>query len=146
MMKKTHTVLKKAAKQNSSIMIDKIISKTKLDKLIGELKNKKKKIVTYNGSFDVLHAGHIESIREAKRQGDILIILLNSDKSIKMYKGPLRPINTESDRSKIISALGDVDYVVIFDEINPKKILSEIKPDVHCNGSDWGKNWVEREQ
>ena len=121
---------------------NKITTLKKLIPIVQKLKKQNKKIVTYNGSFDVLHAGHIESIREAKRQGDILIILLNSDKSIKMYKGPLRPINTESDRSKIISALGDVDYVVIFDEINPKKILSEIKPDVHCNGSDWGKNWA----
>jgi len=126
-------------------MSKKIIPQDEIFRLVHGLRKQNKKIVTYNGSFDVLHAGHIESIREAKRQGDILIILLNSDKSIKMYKGPLRPINTESDRSKIISALGDVDYVVIFDEINPKKILSEIKPDVHCNGSDWGKNWVERE-
>ncbi len=126
-------------------MNDKLISSDQLSNLIRKLKNQKKRVVTYNGSFDVLHAGHIESIREAKQQGDTLIILLNSDKSIKMYKGPSRPMLPEKERAKMISALEDVDYVVIFEEINPKKILSEIKPSVHCNGSDWGKNCVERD-
>ncbi len=126
-------------------MINKIIPRKKIHKLIEDLRSKKKNIVTYNGSFDVLHVGHLESISEAKQQGDVLIILLNSDKSIKMYKGPLRPIISEKERAEMISVLQDVDYIVIFDEINPKKILSIIKPDVHCNGSDWGKNCVERD-
>lgn len=127
------------------MMSKKIIPQDEIFRLVHGLRKQNKKIVTYNGSFDVLHVGHIKSIREAKEQGDVLIILLNSDKSIKLYKGPSRPINREEDRAELISSLDAVDYVVIFDEINPKKILEVIKPDVHCNGADWGKNWVERE-
>ena len=125
-------------------MSKKIIPQDEIFRLVHGLRKQNKKIVTYNGSFDVLHVGHIKSIREAKEQGDVLIILLNSDKSIKLYKGPSRPINKEEDRIELISSLDTVDYVVAFDEINPKKILSIIKPDIHCNGSDWGENCIER--
>jgi len=122
----------------------KIKSKTQILKIVKDLKIKGKKIVTYNGSFDILHIGHIKSLYEAKNKGDILIVLLNSDKSIKIYKGPKRPIINQKDRAETLSALECVDYVTIFDEINPINILSLIKPHVHCNGSDWGKNCVER--
>ncbi len=102
-------------------------------------------IVTYNGSFDLLHIGHIRSIHEAKQQGDILIVLLNSDNSVKKYKGSSRPIIGENDRAEMLLSLKDVDYVYIFDAINPKSILELIKPTVHCNGSDWGKDCVEKD-
>ena len=125
-------------------MSKKIIPQDEIFRLVHGLRKQNKKIVTYNGSFDVLHVGHIKSIREAKEQGDVLIILLNSDKSINLYKGPSRLINKEEDRAELISSLDAVDYVVAFDEINPKKILSIIKPDIHCNGSDWGENCIER--
>lgn len=125
-------------------MNKKIIPQEAISSVVQSLRNQNKKIVTYNGSFDVLHVGHVRSIKEAKAQGDILIVLLNSDKSIKLYKGPTRPINRQEDRAELIASIDVVDYVVIFDEINPKKILNLIKPDIHCNGSDWGENCVER--
>lgn len=123
----------------------KIKSLDKLTKIISRVKKQGKKIVTYNGGFDVLHIGHVLSIQEAKAQGDILIIPLNSDSSIRLYKGPNRPILPQNERASMLAALEAVDYVTIFNEINPKKVLDAIKPDIHCNGSDWGKNCIERE-
>jgi rfaE bifunctional protein nucleotidyltransferase chain/domain len=125
-------------------MSKKIIPQNATPLIVKDLKKQGKKIVTYNGSFDILHAGHVESIREAKQQGDILIILLNSDKSVKLYKGPTRPINNQEIRAKAILSLDLADYIIVFDEINPKKVLDLIKPDIHCCGSDWGKNCIER--
>lgn len=124
---------------------DKVLSLKKILPIIQQEKKAKRKIVTYNGSFDIIHVGHVLSIQEAKKQGDILIILLNSDASIKRYKGPTRPIIGEKERAAMVAAIEGVDYVILFDEINPKNVLSEIKPDIHCNGSDWGRNCIERE-
>lgn len=126
-------------------MNGKIKTQDEIIKLTHDFKIQGKKIVTYNGSFDLLHAGHVLSIKEAKSQGDILIILLNSDKSIHCYKSSKRPIVSQENRAELLAALEDVDFVIIFDEINPKSILDKIKPDIHCNGSDWGKNCIERE-
>ena len=98
----------------------------KLDKLleiISTAKKDKKIVITYSGSFDLLHVGHIKSIQEARKQGDMLIILLNSDASIKSYKGPLRPIVPAKERAEVLSALWAVDHVVLFDDINSKRIL-----------------------
>lgn len=125
--------------------MNKIKSQKEIVGLAGSLKRKGKTVVTYNGSFDLLHLGHLRSLQEAKSQGDVLIVLLNSDKSVKGYKGPNRPIVSQLERAQMLAALECVDYVVIFDEINPKRILAEIKPDIHCNGSDWGKDCVEKE-
>ncbi|MHC2995235.1 MAG: D-glycero-beta-D-manno-heptose 1,7-bisphosphate 7-phosphatase [Candidatus Atribacteria bacterium] len=124
-------------------MNKKIKTQKEIIELLPDLKKQNKKIVTYNGVFDILHSGHIKSLQEAKRQGDILIILLNSDKSVKSYKGFQRPINCEKDRAKVLSALTAVDYIVTFNELTPNKILSKIKPDIHCVGADWGKGSIE---
>ncbi|MEK7658903.1 MAG: D-glycero-beta-D-manno-heptose 1,7-bisphosphate 7-phosphatase [Patescibacteria group bacterium] len=123
----------------------KIKSQEEIIDIVETLKKQGKKIVTYNGSFDILHLGHIKSLEEAKKQGDVLAVLLNSDSSINLYKGPGHPINSEKYRAEVLSAVNYVDYVVNFNEINPKEILKKIKPDVHCNGSDWGKNCIERQ-
>ncbi|MEK7540623.1 MAG: D-glycero-beta-D-manno-heptose 1,7-bisphosphate 7-phosphatase [Patescibacteria group bacterium] len=125
-------------------MDTKIKSQKEIIKIAQKLRDNEKKIVTYNGSFDILHFGHIKSLEEAKKQGDILIILLNSDNSVRRYKGPNHPVNLEKERAEVLSVIEYVDYVVNFDEINPKVILEKIKPDIHCNGSDWGINCVER--
>ena len=122
----------------------KIKTQKEIIALVKKLKKQGKKIVTFNGGFDILHFGHIESLKEAKKQGDILVIPLNSDKSIRLYKGPNHPINSQEKRAEVLAALECVDYVTIFDEINCKNILDKIKPDIHCNGSDWGKSCVER--
>ncbi len=110
-----------------------------------ELKKSGKTIATLNGSFDLLHAGHLTMIYEASLQADILIIALNSDSSIKKYKSPLRPIIPLEYRLQMIAALEFVDYVTSFEETNPIEILSKIKPDVHVNGAEYGENCIEAE-
>ena len=114
----------------------KVKSQKEILNIIKSLKKAGKKIVVRNGSFDLLHLGHIKSLQEAKAQGDILIVLLNSDKSVKSYKSPGRPIIPQKERALMLSALECVDYVVIFDETTPEKMLAKIKPDVYCVGYD----------
>ena len=121
----------------------KIIDRSKLRYHAEQLRKEKKRIVTINGSFDILHLGHVRMLQEAKRQGDVLIVGLNSDASIKQYKSPFRPINTQDTRAEFIAALECVDYVFIFDETVPMPFLEEIRPDVHCNGPEYGENCIE---
>lgn len=119
-------------------------SQQEIIRIIRNFKKQNKKIVAINGSFDILHLGHIKSLKEAKAQGDILIVLLNSNYSVKNYKGVGRPINSQIERAGVLSALECVDFIVIFNEITPKKILEKIKADIYCQGKDWGKNCIER--
>ncbi|MCE5293830.1 MAG: adenylyltransferase/cytidyltransferase family protein [Chlamydiales bacterium] len=110
-----------------------------------ELKSQNKRIVTINGSFDLMHAGHLYIIYEAKKQGDILIVALNTDSSIKRYKSPTRPLVTLKYRLELMSALEFVDYVTWFDETDPRILLSKIRPDIHANGIEYGENCIEAE-
>lgn len=126
-------------------MNKKIKNQKEIVALVNKLRKQSKKIVTINGSFDILHVGHIQFLQQAKNQGDVLIVLLNSDRSVKKYKGTERPINSQKNRAKILACLSSVDFITIFNEINPKEILDKIKPDIHCNGQDWGRNSIERE-
>lgn len=123
----------------------KLRSERALCALVKRLKKQGKTIVTYNGSFDLLHLGHVRSLQEAKEQGGVLVVLLNSDSSVKLYKGPFRPIVPEKERAGMLEALSCVDYVALFDDITPLRLLEKIRPHVHCNGSDWGRDCVERE-
>jgi len=116
-----------------------------LEEKIAGLRSLKKTIATLNGSFDLLHAGHLEMIFQAAKQADILIIALNTDRSIQEYKSPLRPIIPLQQRLYMMAALDMVDYVTWFDEVDPRKILSRIKPDVHVNGAEYGENCIEAE-
>ena len=100
-------------------------------------KKNKNKIVFTNGCFDILHRGHIEYLKEAKKLGDILIIGLNSDISVKKIKGENRPINNEEDRAQILLALECVDIVICFDEETPLRLIKMIKPDILVKGGDW---------
>ena len=102
-----------------------------------KLKEQGKTIVTTNGCFDILHVGHVRYLEKAKSFGDILIVALNSDKSVKSIKGESRPINNENDRAEVLSGLKSVDYVVLFDEDSPIDLLLQIKPDVHTKGADY---------
>lgn len=126
------------------MIVKKLKSQREIINICKNLRKRGKKIVTYNGSFDLLHRGHINSLIEAKGQGDILVVLLNSDKSIKNYKGPSRPIISQKDRIEMLAALECVNYIVLYDELNPKEILRKIKPHIHCKSQDWGKNCIER--
>jgi rfaE bifunctional protein nucleotidyltransferase chain/domain len=116
-----------------------------LEDKVEELRAQGNRIVTLNGSFDLLHAGHLEMIYQASLQGDILILALNSDRSIQQYKSPLRPIIPLAQRMQMIAALEMIDYVTWFDETDPRRILSRIKPDVHVNGAEYSENCIEAE-
>lgn len=102
-----------------------------------QVKKESKKIVFTNGCFDILHRGHAAYLREAKKLGDTLIVGLNSDASVKRLKGETRPINTEDDRAYLLESLACVDYVTIFTEDTPYKLLSQIRPDVLVKGGDY---------
>ena len=96
-----------------------------------------KKLVFTNGCFDILHRGHVTYLEFARAQGDALCVGLNSDSSVKRNKGPNRPINPEDDRAFVMSALRAVDFVVLFDEDEPKQLIGKILPDVLVKGKDW---------
>ena len=114
-----------------------LVKRSELDDLLKKLKAHGKTIVTTNGCFDILHVGHVRYLEKAKSFGDVLIVALNSDKSVKSIKGQNRPINNENDRAEVLSALRSVDYVVLFDEDSPIDLLLQIKPDVHTKGADY---------
>ena len=101
------------------------------------LRKKNKKIVFTNGCFDLLHPGHIKVIRESKKLGDILIVALNSDSSVRKLKGSGRPVVKAAERAQLIALMDDVDYVVIFNELTPLKIIRELKPDIITKGGDY---------
>lgn len=114
-----------------------LIKQSELNDLLKKLKENGKTIVTTNGCFDILHVGHVRYLEKAKSFGDVLIVALNSDKSVKSIKGESRPINNENDRAEVLSGLKSVDYVVLFDEDSPIDLLLQIKPDVHTKGADY---------
>ena len=114
-----------------------VIDRKNIGNVVTTLKAEGKKIVFTNGCFDILHVGHVRYLKEAKALGDILILGLNSDCSVKSLKGSNRPINNESDRAEVLSALKAIDYVVIFDEKTAENIVGEIKPDIYAKGGDY---------
>ncbi len=98
---------------------------------------KKGTIVFTNGCFDILHAGHVQYLQEAKALGDILVIGLNSDSSVKRLKGKTRPINSQDDRALVLAGLESIDYIIIFEEDTPYNLINQIKPDILVKGGDW---------
>jgi D-beta-D-heptose 7-phosphate kinase/D-beta-D-heptose 1-phosphate adenosyltransferase len=110
------------------------------------LKNEGKKVVFTNGCFDLIHSGHVDYLVKAKEMGDVLILALNTDSSIKRIKGNKRPILKQDERAFIVSNLKPVDYVIFFEEDTPAKIIEEIIPDILVKGADWSiENIVGRE-
>ncbi|MDZ4284599.1 MAG: D-glycero-beta-D-manno-heptose 1-phosphate adenylyltransferase [Patescibacteria group bacterium] len=127
-------------------MPNKIFTRKKLLAAIAQLKRRGKTTVTTNGVFDLLHVGHVRYLREAKKLGDVLIVAVNSDKSTRILKGSTRPLNPARDRAEVLAALECVDFVTIFNERDPRALLSEIKPHVHVKGGDYKlENLPERE-
>jgi D-beta-D-heptose 7-phosphate kinase/D-beta-D-heptose 1-phosphate adenosyltransferase len=122
-----------------------LVPRRALAQLASTLRAKGKRVATINGSFDLLHSGHLYILNEARQQGDVLIVGLNSDRSIRSYKGHGRPIVSERQRAEMLLALRMVDYVHIFDESDPIAFLAEVRPDVHVNGSEYGRNCIESE-
>ncbi|MFH1856157.1 MAG: D-glycero-beta-D-manno-heptose 1-phosphate adenylyltransferase [Candidatus Omnitrophota bacterium] len=118
-------------------MKNKILAASSLNGKIKDLRKKGRRIVFTNGCFDVLHAGHVQYLEKAKAFGDILVIGLNSDASVKKIKGDKRPIVGEKDRASVLAALEAVDFVVIFDTPTPLSLIEIIRPDVLVKGADW---------
>lgn len=123
-------------------MKEKIKQRDELIKIVSILKNQGKRIVFTNGCFDLLHVGHIRYLEKAKELGDILIVGINSDRSARSIKGPMRPILSEGERAEILSGLGCIDYVTIFDEETPYNLISSIIPHILVKGGDWTKETV----
>ena len=120
----------------------KLLSISRLKKIIQEQKKKGKRVVLANGCFDLIHAGHIRYLREAKGQGDILVVALNSDSSVRKLKGEGRPILNQKERVEIVSSFSFVDHLTTFKEINVEKVLLALKPDIHAKGSDYTMDTV----
>jgi len=124
-------------------------SLSEIKSIRGQLKAEGKKVVFTNGVFDLIHSGHVDYLAKAKKMGDVLVLGLNSDDSVKRIKGDKRPILTQDERAFVLINLKPVDYVVLFDEDTPEKLISEIIPDVLVKGADWavekivGKDVVE---
>lgn len=115
----------------------KVCSRKKIIEIVKKLKKQNKTIVFTNGCFDLLHIGHVSLFKKAKSLGDILIVAINSDKSLAGLKGPKRPLVCQKDRTKILAALSYIDYVVVFGEQTPYKLLSNLKPDILVKGGDY---------
>ena len=118
-------------------MKNKILSRKKLIEAVKKLKKQNKKIVFTNGCFDLLHIGHVSLFQKAKTLGDVLIVAINSDKSLAGLKGPKRPLVPQKDRTKLLAALSCIDYVVVFGEQTPYNLLSKLKPDILVKGGDY---------
>lgn len=119
-----------------------------LDRLLERLHSQRKAgatIATLNGSFDLLHAGHLYILFEASKTADILVVAVNTDASVKRYKSPKRPIIPLQYRMEMLSALSFIDFITWFDEDDPRVLLNKIKPDVHVNGAEYTENCIEAE-
>lgn len=118
-------------------MSEKIKKLAELKRIVSQLKQQGKKVVFTNGCFDILHVGHVRLFQEAKTLGDILIVAVNSDTSVRALKGPGRPFVPAEQRAEVVAALASVDFVIIFDERDPLRIISELIPQVLVKGGDW---------
>ena len=118
---------------------DKIKTLEEIGNIAAKLKRENKRIVTTNGVFDILHAGHVKYLEKAKKLGDVLIVGINSDASVKVNKGPKRPINGQKERCEVVAAVESVDYVFLFDEKTPVEWIARIKPQIHAKAGDYSK-------
>lgn len=128
--------------RRNSFLKAKIKSLAAIKQISARLKKKGKRIVFTNGCFDILHYGHVKYLEDARRKGDILIVAINRDASVKRIKGNKRPIVKEMDRARIVAGLDSVDYVVLFKEDTPLEIIRAIKPNILIKGADWNKGKI----
>lgn len=117
----------------------KLRSRSELVALLDDLRRAGRRIVFTNGCFDILHAGHVRYLREARQLGDVLVLGVNSDASIRILKGPGRPVNIEADRIEVLSALEMVDHIVLFDTASVHPLVAEVQPDVLVKGGDYAR-------
>jgi rfaE bifunctional protein nucleotidyltransferase chain/domain len=128
------------------IVLNKLFPLESLKPVVAELKASGKTVVFANGCFDLLHVGHIRYLQGARQLGDVLVVGLNSDQSVRRLKGPQRPLMPENERAEILAALACVDYIVVFQEPNVEAVLSVLKPDIQCKGTDYTEETIpERE-
>ena len=123
-------------------MKQKIKARKELLRIIKDLKAKGKRIVFTNGCFDLLHIGHIRYLEEARALGDFLVVGVNSDSSVRKLKGLKRPVLPEKERAEILSGLGCGDYITLFDEIDPVKLITSLHPHILVKGGDWTKEQI----
>ena len=116
----------------------KVVSSARLARLIREAKGRGRRVVFTNGCFDLVHTGHVKLLERAKRFGDLLVVAINSDRSVRALKGASRPIVPQQDRAALLAAFGCVDYVTIFHEPTPKRLIASLRPHVLVKGADWG--------
>jgi rfaE bifunctional protein nucleotidyltransferase chain/domain len=114
-----------------------LLSPSELAHVTAEIRERGQKIAFANGVFDVLHVGHIRYLQEAARLADVLVVAVNSDRSVREIKGEGRPVMPERERAELVSAIRGVSFVTIFDESSPVRLLSQLKPDFHCKGTDY---------
>jgi rfaE bifunctional protein nucleotidyltransferase chain/domain len=119
-----------------------VLSLDELMQLTGPSGRGQRRVVFTNGCFDLLHPGHIQTLESARSLGDVLVVAINSDRSVSALKGPERPIVSESERAEVLAALESVDYVVIFDDETPQRLIARLLPDVLVKGADWGANEI----
>jgi D-beta-D-heptose 7-phosphate kinase/D-beta-D-heptose 1-phosphate adenosyltransferase len=119
-----------------------VVSQDELILHVAGHKRNGQRVVFTNGCFDLLHPGHIRGFEQARALGDVLVVAINSDSSVKFLKGAGRPIIPQDERAEILAALAAVDYVVVFDEMTPREILARMLPDVLVKGGDWGENEI----
>lgn len=124
-------------------MSSKIKTLEEIAKICAKLRADGKIIVTTNGSFDIIHYGHVFHLQKSKEQGDVLVLGLNSDISIKAYKSKDRPIIPQEHRAGVLAALEYVDFIVIYDETTPHRFIRAVKPHIHANDAKYGKDCVE---
>ena len=122
--------------------MNKLQTLTRLRSILKEARKNGRKIVLANGCFDLVHVGHVRYLQGAKKQGDILVLALNSDRSIRKLKGPGRPVLSQEERVEVLSSFACVDYLILFDEPNVEKLLEALRPDVHVKGSDYTRETV----
>ena len=119
-------------------MMDSVrVSESEAVELVRRWRGEGRRVVFTNGVFDILHPGHLRYLQAARREGDALVVAVNSDRSVRANKGPSRPINGEHERAEVLAALACVDAVVIFDEETPEGIVRRLQPDILVKGADW---------
>ena len=118
-------------------LADKIMAFEELRQVVATRQAAGQTVVFTNGCFDILHAGHVDLLEDAAREGDVLVVALNSDTSVRGLKGPERPINPQQQRTRVLAALAVVDYVVLFDDPDPGRLITGLLPDVLIKGGDW---------
>ncbi len=123
--------------RNSKTFEDKVLDRKKLLAAIEAERAGSRKVVFTNGCFDIIHPGHVAYLQDAAACGDLLVVGINTDKSVKRLKGSERPINPEGDRALLLAGLGSVDYVTFFDEDTPLELINALRPDVLVKGGDW---------